>query len=251
MSSRDTSRRPGLAVVLVEPKLDKNVGAVARALKNFGIGRLLLVAPGCDHLSVSARALSWGADDLLERAEVHAALDSALAPFKLVVATTARLGKYCEPVYSPAAVAEKIDALGPTIPAAILFGREDYGLSREQRCHGHILSTIPVNPAFSSLNLAQSVLLYAYELSRPRSEPLSPPPFPPAERADHAELQGMFSHLRQTLSASGFLNPSNPDHLLEYLRRLFGRAGMSSREVRVIRGIMSLIDRLEGKPGRK
>jgi tRNA C32,U32 (ribose-2'-O)-methylase TrmJ len=124
-------------------------------------------------------------------------------------------------------------------------------LSREQRCHGHILSTIPVNPAFSSLNLAQSVLLYAYELSRLRSEPLSPPPFPPAERADHAELQGMFSHLRQTLSASGFLNPSNPDHLLEYLRRLFGRAGMSSREVRIIRGIMSLIDRLEGKPGRK
>ncbi len=240
----ETAKRPRPAIVLVEPKLDLNVGAVARAMKNFGFTRLLLVEPGCDHLSERARALSCGADELLERAEIHSSLDEALASFKLVVATTARLGKYCEPVYPPAGVADHIAGLGPEIPAALLFGREDYGLSREQRRHGHILSSIPVEPGFSSLNLAQSVLLYAYELSRPRPVPPGRPAPPPAELADHAELQGMYAHLRRTLTAAGFLNPSNPDHLLEYLRRLFGRAALSSREVRIIRGIMSLIDRL-------
>ncbi len=236
-----------LAIVLVEPKLDLNVGAVARAMKNFALGRLLLISPGCDHLSDKARALSCGADDLLERAEVFSDLDEALADFKLVVGTTARLGKYCKPVYTPAQTAAKIADLGVGVPVAIMFGREDFGLGRQQRRHSHILSSIPVNPEFSSLNLAQSVLLYGYELSR----------FKPANRvsesnnsgktggdlASHAELQGMYAHMRSTLEEADFLDKSNPDHLLEYLRRLFGRAAMSSREVRIIRGIMSLIDK--------
>ncbi len=237
---------PELAVVLVEPKLDLNVGAVARALKNFGLGRLLLISPGCDHLSDKARALSCGADDLLEKAEVFSDLDTALAEFKLVVGTTARLGKYCKPVYTPAQTAEKIAALGSSVPVAIMFGREDFGLGREQRRHSHILSSIPVNPEFSSLNLAQSVLLYGYELRRREHHNR----VSDGNRlgkvggglADHAELQGMYAHMRSTLEAANFLDKSNPDHLLEYLRRLFGRANMSSREVRIIRGIMSLID---------
>ncbi len=243
MSSRKPPVWPELAIVLVEPKLDLNVGAVARALKNFNIGRLVLVAPGCDHLSDKARALSCGADDLLEKAEVFADLESALAGFRLVVGTTARIGKYCSPVYTPAESAAKIAELGAGLPAAIMFGREDFGLSREQRRYSHILSSIPVNPDFSSLNLAQSVLLYGYEMSRHFPAAVASLPAAAAP-ADQAELQGMYSHLRQTLTRHGFLNPSNPDHLLEYLRRLFGRAGMSSREVRIIRGIMSLIDRL-------
>lgn len=241
-----TQSWPQLAIVLVEPKLDMNVGAVARAMKNFGLGRLILVSPGCDHLSDKARALSCAADDLLEKAEIFTDLDSALAEFKLVVGTTARLGKYCKPVYTPAQTAEKIGELSSEVPVAIMFGREDFGLGREQRRHSHILSSIPVNPEFSSLNLAQSVLLYGYELSR----------LQPQNRvsesnslgkvggglATHSELQGMFGHMRSTLEAANFLDKSNPDHLLEYLRRLFGRAAMSSREVRIIRGIMSLID---------
>ncbi|MBN2808107.1 MAG: RNA methyltransferase [Deltaproteobacteria bacterium] len=234
---------PELAVVLVEPKLDKNVGAVARAMKNFNLGRLLLISPGCDHLSDAARALSCGADDLLERAEIFSDLDAALAKFKLVVGTTARLGKYCRPVYTPAQTAAKINNLGEETPVAIMFGREDFGLGREQRRHSHILSSIPVNPGFSSLNLAQSVLLYGYELSRLNiAERL---PQAAADLATHSELQGMYGHLRQTLEANDFLDKSNPDHLLEYLRRLFGRAAMTHREVRIIRGIMALIDHLK------
>jgi len=235
-----------LAIVLVEPKLDLNVGAVARAMKNFGLGRLLLISPGCDHLSDQARALSCGADDLLEKAEVFSDLDQALADFNLVVGTTARLGKYCKPVYTPAQTAAKIVKLGIDVPVAIMFGREDFGLGREQRRHSHILSSIPVNPEFSSLNLAQSVLLYGYELSRferhNRVSDSNSLGKVGGGLASHAELQGMYAHMRSTLEAVDFLDKSNPDHLLEYLRRLFGRAEMSSREVRIIRGIMSLID---------
>ena len=238
---------PELAIVLVEPKLDKNVGAVARAMKNFNIGRLLLISPGCDHLSDPARALSCGADNLLEEAEVFSELDTALADFKLVVGTTARLGKYCQPVYTPAQTAEKIEALGPQTPVAIMFGREDFGLAREQRRHSHILSSIPVNPGFSSLNLAQSVLLYGYELGRLKSADCAPQPT--AELATHSELEGMYGHLRKTLEVNDFLDKSNPDHLLEYFRRLFGRASMTHREVRIIHGIMALIDHLSVKKG--
>ncbi len=237
---------PELAIVLVEPKLDMNVGAVARAMKNFGLGRLILVSPGCDHLSDKARALSCAADDLLEKAEIFSDLDTALAEFNLVVGTTARLGKYCKPVYTPTQTAEKIADLGCEVPVAIMFGREDFGLGREQRRHSHILSSIPVNPEFSSLNLAQSVLLYGYELSRlgrnNRVSDSNSVGKVGGGLADHAELQGMYGHMRSTLEAANFLDKSNPDHLLEYLRRLFGRAAMSSREVRIIRGIMSLID---------
>ena len=243
---------PELAIVLVEPKLDMNVGAVARAMKNFNLGRLLLVSPGCDHLSDQARALSCGADDLLEQAEIFSELDPALAEFKLVVGTTARLGKYCRPVYTPTQTAEKIEDLGRQTPVAIMFGREDFGLGREQRRHSHILSSIPVNPDFSSLNLAQSVLLYGYELGRLKSadrESADRASQATAELATHSELQGMYGHLRKTLDAADFLDKSNPDHLLEYLRRLFGRAAMTHREVRIIRGIMSLIDHLSGKRG--
>ena len=236
---------PELAIVLVEPKLDMNVGAVARAMKNFKLGRLLLVSPACDHLSDPARALSCGADDLLERAEIFTDLDTALAEFKLVVGTTARLGKYCQPVYTPAQTVEKIEYLGPQTPVAIMFGREDFGLAREQRRHSHILSSIPVNHDFSSMNLAQSVLLYGYELSRLKSADRAPQST--AELATHSELQGMYGHFRKTLDANDFLDKSNPDHLLEYLRRLFGRAAMTHREVRILRGIMGLIDHLSGR----
>ncbi|HDS17206.1 MAG TPA: RNA methyltransferase [Proteobacteria bacterium] len=234
---------PELAVVLVEPKLDLNVGAVARAMKNFNLGRLFLVAPSCDPLSDKSRALSCGADDILEAARVFNNLEEALAGFKLVVGTTARLGKYCRPVFTPAQTAGKIAELGTRVPVAIMFGREDFGLGREQRRHSHMLSSIPVNPEFSSLNLAQSVLLYGYELSRLEAQP-GRSESAVAALAAHTELQGMYAHLRRTLSAAGFLDRSNPDHLLEYLRRLFGRAAMTSREVRIIRGLMSLIDNL-------
>ena len=240
-------RRPLVSIVLVEPKLDENVGAVARAMKNFALEDLVLVAPGCDHLSTKSRRRSCHAEDVLERAVCRESLAAALEPFTLVVGTTARLGKYCQPVYTPAAVAERAAALPAAARVAVVFGREDFGLDREARRQCHLLSSIPVNADFSSLNLAQAVLLYSYEFFRHfRREPA---PQPQQELAGHAELEGMYRHLEETLLAAGFFVDDRPDHLMEYIRRLFGRVQMNRREVRIIRGMMQLIDRLRAAAG--
>ncbi len=241
--SSSGSRRK-ISIVLVRPKLDENVGAVARAMKNFALEDLVLVAPQCDYLSARSRRRSCHADDLLERAVCHAELATALAPFTLVVGTTARLGKYCRPVYSPAAVAERVLALPGDARVALVFGREDFGLDREDRRQCHLLSRIPVNAAFSSLNLSQAVLLYSYELYKQLHG--APEPQLRQELATHAELEGMYRHLETSLLRAGFFVGDHPDHLMEYFRRLFGRVQMNRREVRIIRGLMHLLDKLVG-----
>jgi tRNA/rRNA methyltransferase len=231
-----------IAIVLVEPKLDENVGAVARAMKNFAVDRLLLVAPRCDHLTDRARRRSCRAEDILANAACYDTLEEALAPFTFVVGTTARRGKYVSPVYAPAEIALKVRERGPKELVALLFGREDFGLDREARRACHVLSTVPVNPAYGSINLSQSVLLYCYELFCSENPPPRARPAGPA--ADQRELEGMYGHMQETLTAAGFFAGDNAVHLMEYVRRLFGRADMSRREVRIVRGIMRLIDNL-------
>jgi len=234
-----------IAIVLVKPKLDENVGAVARAMKNFSLSRLILVAPQCDHLTERSRRRSCAADDLLEQALCVDDLGEALKDFPMVVGTTARQGKYCLPLYTPSEIAEKAIALGSQVPVALVFGREDFGLDRVSRRQCHYLSSIPVNPAFSSLNLSQAVLLYCYELFRQNGNHL--PSLPARDYANHNELEGMYAHARKTLQENHFFDVENPDHLMEYIRRLFGRIQMSKREVNIIRGIMHLIDKLKKK----
>ncbi|MCD6152211.1 MAG: RNA methyltransferase [Deltaproteobacteria bacterium] len=234
-----------IAIVLVKPKLDENVGAVARAMKNFSLSKLILVAPQCDHLTERSRRRSCAADDLLEQALCVDDLATALKDFPMVVGATARQGKYCLPLYTPAEIAEKTTELGSQVPVALVFGREDFGLDRVSRRQCHYLSSIPVNPAFSSLNLSQAVLLYCYELFRQHGSHL--PSLPARDYANHNELEGMYAHTRKTLQSTNFFDVENPDHLMEYIRRLFGRVQMSKREVNIIRGIMHLIDKLKKK----
>lgn len=244
-SNRQYAILSRIAIVLVQPKLDENVGAVARAMKNFSLSRLILVAPQCDHLTERSRRRSCAADDILEQALCIDDLAEALNDFPMVVGATARQGKYCLPLYTPAEIADKTMELGPQVPVALVFGREDFGLDRASRRQCHYLSSIPVNPAFSSLNLSQAVLLYCYELFRQHGRRL--PSLPAREYANHGELEGMYGHVRTTLQAANFFDVENPDHLMEYVRRLFGRVQMSKREVNIIRGIMHLIDKLEEK----
>lgn len=234
-----------ISIVLVRPKLDENVGAVARAMKNFSLERLILVAPQCDHLTERSRRRSCAADDLLEQALCVDDLGEALKDFPMVVGTTARQGKYCLPLYTPAEIAVKTTELGSEVPVALVFGREDFGLDRVSRRQCHYLSSIPVNAAFSSLNLSQSVLLYCYEFFRQHGK--NPPSLPARDYASHQELEGMYGHVRKTLQSADFFDVENPDHLMEYIRRLFGRVQMSKREVNIIRGIMHLIDKLKKK----
>ena len=226
-----------IAVILVEPQSPGNIGMVCRAMKNMGLTRLRLVNPcRVDHPEAVKFAVS--AKDMLGKAEIFPTLAAALADCPLSVATTRRHGKYRQEIFTPDEIAAKIRADGGVNGAALVFGREDSGLTTDELalCRWH--ATIPTDE-FGSLNLAQAVLIFGYELCKagggtvPRQE---------RQLAPASDLETLFEHMERSLLRIGFLNPQNPAHLMRSLRRIFARAELDEREVAVIRGMMSQID---------
>ncbi len=239
--------------VLVGTQHPGNIGSAARAMKTMGLGRLALVAPE-QFPHPEAVALAAGADDLLAAAEVHPALEPALADCRLVLGCTARSRTVRLPEYSPREAAVRLrDAAGQGA-VALLFGRERTGLTNEelQRCHAAV--HIPANPAFSSLNLAAAVQVLAYELRLAALE-RDGAGAAVAERAEppatQAELEGLFAHLSQTLDDIDFHKGRAPEMVMQRLRRLFLRADLDQREVRILRGIFSEAQRMARLAGRK
>ena len=231
------------SVILVEPSLAVNVGAVARAMKNMGFSGLRLVcADGTsEHLSDPARRMASGAEDVLEEARVFPSLNEALADLRVVAGCTARKGKGRHPVLDPQGLREHAAGHGPQTRLGIVFGREDRGLTNAELDLCHLVVTIPTAPEHPSLNLAQAVLLVCYELmagktakagcKRARGSP-----------ATSEELEGLYRHGRDVLLRIRFLDPQNPDRILRVLRRILGRAGPDSREVKILRGILRQMD---------
>ena len=234
-------------VVLVGTQHPGNIGSAARAMKTMGLGRLLLVAPE-RFPDPDAYALSAGANDVLDRAEVHATLADALADCRLVIATTARQRTVPMPELSPREGAQRVIEAQATGEVALVFGRERTGLENDelQLCHAAIC--IPANPDYSSLNLASAVQVVAYEwrmamLARTDPAPvatLDPDDLP----ADHAQLESFFSHLGGFLDAIDFHKGKSPEMVTQRLRRLFLRARPDPRELRILRGILSDTQRL-------
>ena len=225
-----------VSVILVEPQFPGNIGMVCRAMKNMGITRLRLVA-GCDHLQPEAFKFAVSAKDLLKQAELFTNLPDALADITTSIATTRRSGQYRQDLLAPHQAARTL--LDSTGSAALVFGREDHGLSTADLSLCTHQATIPSNPAYGSLNLAQSVLIFCYELfgaaaATPDTTQRTPAP--------SGELEPFFTHLESTLLRVGHLNPQNPDHIMRSLRRLFFRAELDSREVAILRGMLSQID---------
>lgn len=226
-----------IVVVLVEPRSPGNIGMVCRAMKNMGLSRLRLVA-GCDHHHPDATMFAVSARDLLDRAECYPTLAAALADTTISVGTTRRTGKYRQELLTPPQVAQTLQQR-PEGTAALVFGREDHGLSTEELSLCTIQATIPSHNDCGSLNLAQAVLIFCYELfstdQHNRGELQR-------ETAPSGELEALFSHLEGTLARIGFLNPQNPAHIMRYLRRIFFRADLDSREVAILRGMLSQVD---------
>jgi tRNA (cytidine32/uridine32-2'-O)-methyltransferase len=232
-------------IVLVGTQHPGNIGSAARAMKTMGLSELALVAPE-KFPDPQAFALAAGAADLLENARVCQTLAEAVADCRTVIATTARQRSVPMPELSPregAARARAAQALGPV---ALVFGRERTGLenSELQLCHAAI--HIPANPEYSSLNLAAAVQIVAYEWRV--ADPVAPPP--PAPGADeeppatHAEMEGFFTHLFQLLDEIDFHKGKDPAMVTQRLRRLYLRAGPDSRELRILRGMLSDTQRL-------
>lgn len=231
-------------IVLVRPTHPGNIGATARAMRNMGLSRLILVAPQ-DFPSDTATARAAGADDLLTGAGVYSNVAEAVSGCKLVVATTARPRSIGWPVESPKAVMAEVAELSEESDVAIMFGQERAGLSNAEIDHAQRLIRIPVSDDFSSLNLAAAVLLVAYELSMGgEGMATSPRKRSPEEEVASAEENHLFyQHLERVLREIGFLKPTASTRLMRKLVWLFTRARPTNEEINILRGILTAVER--------
>lgn len=230
--------RDNITVVLHEPHFPENVGAAARAMKNMGIRHLVVVRPmDCD-LTRILKMATHNAEDVVLGMEVFDDLREALAPFGYVVGTTARMGSHRQNVTNPRTLARDLIPISRKNRVALLFGTESRGLSNEDLAFCDTLVNIPTAD-FSSLNLAQAVLVILYELFTADREPSEG--FTP-RRANREELEQMYDHLTGALSRINFINPENPEYWMRSIRRFFGRIGIRAREVKIVRGICRQID---------
>jgi tRNA (cytidine32/uridine32-2'-O)-methyltransferase len=253
-----------IRVVLVGTQHPGNIGSAARALKTMGLSRLALVAPE-RYPHPDAIALAAGADDVLAAASLHATLAEAVADCRLVLGCTARSRRIALPEQSPREAASTLLAeAGQGTEVALVFGRERTGLDNDelQLCHGAV--HIPANPGYGSLNLAAAVQVLSYELRMAWLG--AAPPHNSQEHdlehdhehdrdvpASHAQMEGLFGQLAETLDAIDFHKGRAPESAMRKLRRLFLRSRLDLREVRLLRGILAdaqRMARLAGERGR-
>lgn len=248
-SKTDTSVFSTLRFILVGTSHPGNVGAAARAMKTMGFSRLVLVKPRFDDVLKQKEAIAFasGAQDILENALIVDTLEEALQDCHLAAALSARLREFSPPIYSPREFSENALSDGHS-NCALVFGSERYGLSNEDVEQCHALINIPANHEYSSLNLAQAIMILAYEC---RMAFLKKENLPErdeqigfhGEMASVDQINGMFSHLETALSTIGFLNPHNPKKLMPRLRRLFSRTNLETEEVNILRGIARQIEK--------
>ena len=221
-------------IILVGTLQSGNVGSVARAMKNMGLAHLKLAGAQCE-LDEQARWMATHAGDVLGNARMYPTLREAVADAQYVIGTTARDRRF-RTLLTPAQMAEKVLSLVPANRVAIVFGREDSGLTNDELELCDDAVSIPAAPEMMSLNIAQAVMIIAYELFC-RAE--SQGPAAAGDRlAPSGQQQEMYDHLRTLLVDIGFLNPHNPDIALGKIKRLLTRAGLTAKDVRLLRGIV-------------
>ncbi len=236
-----------IRIVLSRPTHPGNIGAVARAMKNMGLQRLILLAPEAAHLSSDAVARAAGAGDILTEATVCASLDEALAGCRLVLGTSARERAIAWPTLWPREAATRLTQEAGQGPVALLFGQERTGLTNSELDRCQALVTIPSNPAFSSLNLASAVQILTYEifLQTEGARRRIPRPEGGGAPATDEELQGFYRHLEEVLLQIAFLDPAHPRKLMRRLIRLFHRARLDKNKLNILRGILTAIQQTQ------
>jgi tRNA/rRNA methyltransferase len=223
-------------IVLVHPQLGQNIGKAARAMLNFGLTEMRLVAPRDGWPNPEAGPAASGADEVLARAQLYPTVQQAIADCSLVFASTVRRRDLVMPVIGPEEMANRITASPER--SAILFGPERSGLETEDVALANAIVTVPINPEFGSLNLAQAVILLAYEwskhgtLAQPTVKELEVP-------GPHGELDGLICQLNEELAAKGYFHPpSRTQATKNTLRTILTKTGWSSREIKAIRGVI-------------
>ena len=228
-------------IVLVRPQLGENIGKAARAMLNFGLTEMRLVSPRDGWPNPQAGPAASGADSVLEGARVYDSVAEATADCAHVYATTVRRRGVTKPVETPEEAARAIRAAPSR--SAILFGPERSGLETDDVALARTIITVPINPECGSLNLAQAVILIAYEWSKgmalasPPSVEIDPP-------APQAELEGLMGHIEALLERSGyFFPPDRAPTTRRTLRGLLTKPGWNAQEIRTLRGVLSAIER--------
>lgn len=236
-----------IRIVLSRTTHPGNIGAAARAMKNMGLRRMVLLAPEADHGGPEAIARAAGATDVLSQASVCASLDEALAGCQLVLGTSARERTIAWPVLSPREAAARLMEEAREGQVALLFGQERAGLTNLELDRCQALVTIPSNPAFSSLNLASAVQILTYELFLQTEGALfhTPRPEGGGAPATDDQLQGFYRHLEEVLVLTSFLDPAHPRKLMRRLVRLFNRARPDQNEINILRGFLTAVQQTQ------
>jgi tRNA/rRNA methyltransferase len=237
-----------LIVILVKPKGPINIGSVARAMMNFGFSKLRLVAPAKGYLSLPARKMALTAFSVVEKAQVFDDLNSALADVQVAFGTTRRFGKYRKHFATPAGAAGKIRELSDNVSCALVMGPEDTGLETKDLDLCQHFIYIPTHEGYPSMNLSHALSVLLYEIFKGCDQDKAESGVSvPRNLANIDDLEHMYDHMRETFLSIDFLDPQSPEHLLRVFRRIFGAAGLSSRDVRIIRGLMRRIDWTENE----
>lgn len=227
-----------VSVVLHQPRYPENIGAAARAICNMGMSRLLVVDPREYDLEKIRKMATPAASDIVAKIEVYEKLKEALSPFQYIIGCTARIGKQRQAIDTPSNIAGQLVSISKNNHIAIVFGPEDRGLSNTDIRYCHVLVNIPT-AEFSSLNLAQAVMIICYEIFSASSEETIRHAFRLATRY---ELEGMYEQLKEILVRISFINPENPDYGMNNFRRFFERMRLRAKEVSIIRGICRQIN---------
>lgn len=222
-----------ISIILVRPQTPGNIGSVARAMRNMGLHRLVLVQPA-RFPHPEARMMACNAEILLQQAQIYDSLSEAVASCHWLIGTSARRRQYRKPSLTPRALADQLPDLCQQHHVGILFGPEDAGLTTPELNLCHELMVIPTVSGATSLNLAQAVMVTCYEILQAQA---CPPSRQMPLLASVEETEAMYDHLRQAFTIHGFAGAHQIERILDGLRRLFDRVELEQRDVRLVRGI--------------
>ena len=223
---------------MVRPRGSGNIGSVARAMKNLGAGELAIVGKARTK-SFWAKAMAVHGRDILAEARCYESIREAIADCTLIVGTTCRPGLYRSHSQTPREVAPTIVAAAQKGRVALIFGPEDHGLSNKDLEHCQLLVTIPAQPEYQSLNVAQAAVICLYELYIAAQLPAQEHGI---QRAEAEHVERLFDIMRVSLLKIGFLDSENPEHMLLAFRRILGRAGLEDKDVRILTGMFRQIE---------
>jgi len=234
-----------IRIILVEPQGERNVGSACRAMKNFGLSELVLVRPACE-LTLEAIKMALHARDIMDAAKKTETVEEAVSGSVLVLGTANRIGEYHQPNLTVREGIERIGVALPHGPVSIMFGREEWGLTKEDLKFAQGSMRIVTDPKFTSMNLSQAVLLIGYELyqafgNKPvKVDKNADNPFEQPPTID--ELNRLYTHMMSVLNLCEFLPKTNPDGLFQIIRAFISRASAKRREINILMGIFSNVD---------